>query len=654
MKAIQLKNPFSFLRATPNGSGDIQALINLFPQSVVIGDLEANTIFACNSKALQFTAYTRAELEAKPLTKLFPDIDPSINYQPGENIQLSISHRNGVVENIIGSISPLDTEKRRILVLFEPIARVLQRERSSYRQRNHMLILQKLAHAIQESNSEEINITFLEAGHILSGAGALALYRADPGEPLLVKIQHFGSDLELPENILASEIGRSGKPQLWSQGKRIRSGLHRIAWAANLSYLASAGVGDDQALFGLLVAADDTGIPDDNLITILEVLASLLSNLFQQEVLTSQLRRINEQQVGQLKVFESLYENVQDGVIILDEEFRIISLNPSIELTLGYASHEIRGQQVEDILIGTDNIAQALKLAYEGISTPNLGNTALHRRDGRAFPAQIQITPVQEDGKVEKIIVLVRDQSEHQQIKVRTQQLEQRALLGEVTAIFAHEVRNPVNNISMALQLMDMKLPPEDELREMVDRMKQDTDRLAHLMDSVLTFTRFTDYKLEPLDIGGFLERLLQRWQPRLSRVAIGSELFIAPETPLVRGNEKPLEQVFTNLFSNALRAMSEYGGTLSVRVTPEGSPDAPRLVKIDVSDTGIGIPPENLDSIFNPFFTTDPQGTGLGLSITQRIITAHKGTIQVESFAGGGTVFHIWLPAITQTNNQN
>jgi signal transduction histidine kinase len=194
---------------------------------------------------------------------------------------------------------------------------------------------------------------------------------------------------------------------------------------------------------------------------------------------------------------------------------------------------------------------------------------------------------------------------------------------------------------------MEMKLPPDDPNREMVEHMKQDTDRLAHLMDSVLTFSRSTETKLGPMDLKVFLDQLVSRWRPRMYRANVNSELHIPPEIPRINGNEKSLEQVFTNLFTNALRAMAETGGTLSVRVKLLPQIGSSRHLQVDVSDTGIGIPPENLDTIFNPFFTTDPQGTGLGLAITQRIITAHKGSITVDSFPGGGTVFHIELPII-------
>jgi two-component system nitrogen regulation sensor histidine kinase GlnL len=628
-------------------------LLNLFSNPAVILDTDAGNIIASNTRALRLTAYTRSELEQIPYRQIFTDLDLSVPATPLDELRaFNICIRSGNIEPIVIEHLSLDSEHRWVAIIFEPLAKFQKRDRSQRRQRQHMLVLKKMAAALQLSSPEKINESFLEAGHILTGAASLSLYRVDSGGPLLTRVCHLGEEIALPETLAASDLGRTSAPQLWTKGRRIRSGLQRIARAMDLGYLATAGIGDENALSGLLIAADEGGLPDDNLLEILEVLSSLLGNIFQHDVLTAQLRKINLDQDNQLKITEAIRDNVQDGVILLNSELTISTMNPAAELILGYATEEVRGQSIDTVLIGADNLGTALKLGLEGISTPSLGNSSLHRRDGRAFPAEIQITPVSQDEQVTSLIILLRDQSEHYQIKLRTQQLEQRALLGEVTAIFAHEVRNPLNNISIALQLMEMNFTADDPNMELVNRMKQDTERLLHLMDSVLSFSRSADRKLEPVNLNVFLQRLMYRWQPRMARANVRTELHIPEDIPMIRGNEQSLEQVFTNLFSNALRAMSETGGTLSVRVTRGTQDGGQKILKIEVSDTGIGIPPENLESIFTPFFTTDPQGTGLGLAITQRIILAHKGKITVDSFPGGGTVFKIEIPALPGTGS--
>jgi signal transduction histidine kinase len=180
----------------------------------------------------------------------------------------------------------------------------------------------------------------------------------------------------------------------------------------------------------------------------------------------------------------------------------------------------------------------------------------------------------------------------------------------------------------------------------MIARLQQDCDRLGELMKSVLAYSRPSETEMEAVNIGMLLSRLVERQRPRMSRAKVESKIQIEASTPQVYGNPRALEQVFTNLVTNAIQAMGENGGTLAVRIqTVAGSADR-RFVRVEVADNGPGIPKEHQERLFQPFFTTKSDGTGLGLAITKRIITAHKGNIQVSSFPGG-TVFQVYLPAL-------
>jgi signal transduction histidine kinase len=292
----------------------------------------------------------------------------------------------------------------------------------------------------------------------------------------------------------------------------------------------------------------------------------------------------------------------------------------------------------------------AVQLALQGITTPNLGDVHLHRRDGTDFPAEVSTVPIHHNNSTLGVFVIIRDRSESEQIRARTHQLEQRALLGEVTAVFAHEVRNPINNISTGLQLMADDIEKDDTNQELIKRMLHDCGRLTNLMESVLTFSRSGNYAVVPLMIVELLERLMKLWTPRMNRLNIEPLLQISDNQLQVRGDKRALEQVFTNLISNAIQAMQELGGgTLAVKISLDANGNGRSMVQVDVTDTGPGIPEENRPRIFEPFFTTKKNGTGLGLAITKQIVTAHKGSINLTTFPGG-TVFHVNLPAITET----
>jgi signal transduction histidine kinase len=193
---------------------------------------------------------------------------------------------------------------------------------------------------------------------------------------------------------------------------------------------------------------------------------------------------------------------------------------------------------------------------------------------------------------------------------------------------------------------MSSRLPQEDPNQELISRLQNDCNRMSHLMESVLIYARQSEYKLEQLDIAQYIKRLLDRWQPRLAKVSINWYFLSDEGNTYIKGDPRALEQVFTNLLSNAIEAMAKTGGTLAIKVTPISIiPNYPQ-VEITVSDNGPGIPEEIRDRVFEPFLTTKPQGTGLGLAITKRIVIGHKGNITVDSFPGG-TVFKIVIPAV-------
>jgi signal transduction histidine kinase len=209
-------------------------------------------------------------------------------------------------------------------------------------------------------------------------------------------------------------------------------------------------------------------------------------------------------------------------------------------------------------------------------------------------------------------------------------------------------VRNPINNISTGLQLMTMNLPSDSPHQELLGRLQQDCDRLTELMKSVLAYSRPQEYKTTAMPLAPFLQRLIERWHPRLARAKIEYTLQIDQGMPPIEADPRAMEQVFTNLIANATQAMNETGGKLTIKARLAPPPAEYHRAEISIADTGPGIPDEIRERIFEPFFTTKTGGTGLGLAITKQIITAHRGSIQVTSIPGG-TVFQILLPVADQ-----
>ncbi|MCD6426109.1 MAG: HAMP domain-containing histidine kinase, partial [Anaerolineales bacterium] len=204
-------------------------------------------------------------------------------------------------------------------------------------------------------------------------------------------------------------------------------------------------------------------------------------------------------------------------------------------------------------------------------------------------------------------------------------------------------------NITSGIQLLDKILPADFKQRDVLKGINDDCDRLTHIVDTVLTFSKSQSYHRTPLDLPVLIERILNRWVPRMKRTSVSHVLKVEDNLPLVPGDDRALGQVFNNLISNAVRAMEDSGGgVLSVRLKPIQKTTGTPGVQVDVLDTGPGIPPEDQGRIFEPFFTTKQDGTGLGLSITKQIITMHEGTITLEPLPEG-TSFQIILPGVTQ-----
>jgi PAS domain S-box-containing protein len=343
----------------------------------------------------------------------------------------------------------------------------------------------------------------------------------------------------------------------------------------------------------------------------------------------------------------SIFNSMEDGVIILLPDLTISSLNPSAELYLGYATEEVAGQKIENVLIGGEDLKASFQVVENEQRIGSISSLKLFRRNGESFQANLRIIPIINENALNSIIILFHDLSEQEEYRLKNQQLEQRALLGEVTASFAHEVKNPINNIFTGLQLLAINLPPEDSNQENIARLEEDCERLTSLVKSSLTFVRPMEYKLESITVGTLVSNLLERWRSRLVKLNIKYQVQADKSVPNIEGDYRALEQVFTNLINNAIEAMESTGGMLSVKIRQVLEGNEQPHIEVSISDTGPGIPAELREKIFEPFFTTKQHGTGLGLAIVKRIVTAHKGSIYVNSILGG-TNFVVQFPCAT------
>lgn len=634
------------------GMLEMAALLDLCPEAVVLVDTRENRIMLANSHATELTAFTRLELTGLALATLLPTLDNEIwkGANPGQSWDLPLFRHGGTKTDVQFIPAFLDPQKRLAIINLMPVALREQRLAEQQRHQQQWQALQELVQAFQQSDIDMALNQGLQAGSIFTGAPLLALYQVDHASPQFLRTFSLATANRLPQSISPHDLVVLHTPTLWISGKRPSCDLLRHTRANGMAYTASVPIGDPQAIIGLIVAAGETAPAPVDILPALSVIAKQLTALIQQHAAMHSLITQSQSQLRELKIGNALRNAVQDGIILITPELTIHEMNPSAEEMLGYTNQEVNGHLVDNILVCEDKLISSLEIARCSDGICNIGNLILFRRDGRAFPAHIIALPLWGEMHLEGLAIILENLSQEEQFRVRTQQLEQRALLGDITAVFAHEVRNPINNISTGLQLMTMNLPTSDPNQELIGRLQQDCDRLADLMKSVLAFARPVEpNKMEAVDLGMLAKRVRERWKTHMTRVHVECpEPDIAPNTQPVLGDVRGLEQVLTNLISNAVQAMTDTGGTLIIKVRPTSEDES--QTEILISDSGPGIPDDVREHIFEPFFTTKRGGTGLGLSITKQIVTAHKGTISVTSVPGG-TAFQVWFPILRTQN---
>ncbi|MDX9991673.1 MAG: ATP-binding protein [Anaerolineales bacterium] len=631
-------------RGTLPGPSEFATLLNNISDATIVLDRPGGQIAFANKGFFQLTGLF--PLDPAPL--LIADLLPSFGkgWSSGEELQTQIQLPSKRKMNMWAKVTWLDKAGQWIALQLIPLEVKRWREKQDTQASELVKTSEQLAALTQQADLDDALRLALEIGQHLLGAQGLCLYRTESKSRQLTRVICNGQFVSgLPETLEVNEPNLVYTPSLWVNGQRAMTQIQQAARSLDLDSLVSTVIELEGTRQGLLVALNLPLIESRLLVDMLETLAAHIAVALSYYATRNNQRRASFEAVRALAIRDEITENILDGIILLNPGMRVLDMNPAAEMMLGYATQEVHGTRIENILIGMETLPAALRMALTGVTSPNLGNGKLHRRSGQVFPAHLQVFPVRTNGDLTNIVLLIRDMSESEQIRVRTQQLEQRALLGEITAIFAHEVRNPVNNISTGLQLMEMNLPENDSNRDLVGRLQADCNRLTNLMESVLAFAKPMEYKMIPTNLGRILALLLERWRPRMARLNIELIFKMDENTPDGLADGRALDQVFTNLISNAVNAMKDQqDGILAVRVEAADEMADRPWVSVSISDNGPGIPPEVRDKVFEPFYTTSPQGTGLGLSISKRIVLAHKGKIKVESFPGG-TIFKVLIP---------
>lgn len=611
-----------------------RTLADSLEEAVLVLDAGGNEVLDANHAFLLLSGYARNELTGLSAAELFPDdieadfVGRLSQEKPLQKTMLRLRDGGRALIDIVPT--GIGNPPQALLLKARSTAERLREEQHAQRQSERLAHLIEVTSTLLDTSQAVLPALVKLCGELLSAA-AIGVYRVSQEGPDYLLEGQLPSGF--PKSLSAADFDPLDRPSLWAIGTRPEHPLHRAARSLGLRAVRSAPLGTPKAWIGLLVAGwrELEELPDDA-IALMEVLANLIHAQvlvqMQREVLTEFETKLSSAE----RELRTQSQAVNDGVLTVDSNLRVLRANRAAARMLGYADGELHGLPIQDVLVGPTDILTTLLDVIGHERSAERAHITLHRRDGAPIPVNLRAVP-RESGSGSRVLLVLSDQSERKAIEDRSESLAQRALLGEVAAIFAHEVRNPINNISTGLQLVGSRLGVDHALYPSLDKIRGECKRLDQLMEDVLFFARPLELKFRPLSLSRLMDRILARWEPRLKRDGVRVHKDYGPDVPLISGDERTLEQVIVNLVSNGVQAMAE-GGTLSVGISAGSS------VELKLADTGPGIPADQLDRIFDPFFTTKKSGTGLGLAISRRIMTAHQGSISVESFPDAGTVF--------------
>jgi two-component system, NtrC family, sensor kinase len=346
-------------------------------------------------------------------------------------------------------------------------------------------------------------------------------------------------------------------------------------------------------------------------------------------------------QIERLKEFqENIIESLNIGVLTVDLEDRVESWNPKMERLLGTSRKHAVGKTLTDVL-PYDFVAEIESRGGDE-HVHSIYKFRLSGRNGERCVVNASFAPlVGKNGERLGRLILLDEVTERARLEEQILQNEKLTSLGLLAAGVAHEVNTPLAVISNYIQILGKQIPLEDPRQKTIDKIVKQTFRASEIVNNLLNFSRTGGTQFVEVNLNSVLDETLSLVQHPFKTARVTVIRNFTEQLPFVQGSTTRLQQVFLNLFMNARDAMPN-GGMLEVRTAaPNGS------VEVEVTDTGVGIHPDNLARIFDPFFTTksSARGTGLGLSVSYGIVKEHAGRMEVRSTPGKGTSFRLEFP---------
>lgn len=427
------------------------------------------------------------------------------------------------------------------------------------------------------------------------------------------------------------------------------NGNGRAVVRQELHYFVPCVVGGKMvAVIGLGRASDGSLLSSEDL-EILRTISGYIAVAIENSRLYGQQKQHTEE-LALLKEFnESIVESVNVGLLAVDETGCIIRCNSPFEEMMGLTREQAVGRQVEDVFdesfaLNLENILG--KSRWHLTEIRNAYKLHTYDKSGKSLILNVAVAPLRSVSNQQTgAIIVLENVSSRVKLEETLQQSEKLSSIGLLAAGVAHEVNTPLTGVSSYTQMLLGMIPESDPKHALLQKMQRQTDRASNIVGNLLNFSRTgNSEEFGDIEVNKLLNDTLQLLEPQLRKSTIEIVKQYADDVPPIHGSGGKLQQVLTNLILNARDAMFN-GGTITLRTARnEGGG-----VLVEVTDTGEGIPAENLNKVFDPFFTTKGvgNGTGLGLAVSYGIIQEHAGTIEVQSVEGEGTTFRMIFPSV-------
>lgn len=387
-------------------------------------------------------------------------------------------------------------------------------------------------------------------------------------------------------------------------------------------------------------------------------------------VVTLLLRLVHRQQ-RQLRASEeryrALFEQARDGIgVVRLSDYRLVEANNRACEILGLQQQDCINHDVRKLISTTTTNGQQASLMTPNVHTSAESELVIKNAYDKSVPVAISFAPLTTDGEP-MMMMSLRDLSLRKKLEAEREEMQQQlyqssklASIGELSAGVAHEINNPLNGVINYAQLLKDEERPRSEFElQMIDGIIDEGERIAQIVRGLLTFARAESHELRQVNFPDCIETSIALFGRQFEKDGISVEIDLEPDLPMVRADSSRLRQVVVNMISNAYHALkaktTDSPEPKLFKITARRAGTTGELVRVEFYDNGVGIKREDLNKVFDPFFTTrrETGGTGLGLSVSFGIIRDFGGTINVESEEGKFTRFIIELSAVKSLETQ-